>query len=176
MRWSPRTSRRFTRTIGPLLAVLLVAFSNPGATQAQEIWAKVVDASNDRPIRNAEVLILYSWGEIVRAGFTDHNGRVFLKVPPGGYEPYRTNEYPHDFNMNHMADWFKAIKDPDYRPAVDVEIGHRTATLCNLANLSYMLGRKLQWDPKTQTFPNDPEANHLMSRPMRDPWAGEMVV
>ena len=36
---------------------------------------------------------------------------VNFKVPPGGYEPYRTNEYPHDFNMNHMADWFKAIKD-----------------------------------------------------------------
>jgi hypothetical protein len=29
---------------------------------------------------------------------------------------------------------------------MDIELGHRTATLCILGNLSYILGRKLQWD------------------------------
>jgi hypothetical protein len=46
----------------------------------------VVDASNDRPVRDAEVMVLYSWGEIVEAGLTDSNGRVYLRVgQPGGY-------------------------------------------------------------------------------------------
>ena len=91
-------------------------------------------------------------------------------MPPGGYEPYRTNEYPDDFNMNHMADWFKAIKDADYLPAVDIEIGHRTATLCNLANLSYMLGRKLEWDAINERIVGDEHANRLLDQPQRHPY------
>ncbi len=95
---------------------------------------------------------------------------VNFQIPPGGYEPYRINEYPDDFNMNHMADWFQAIKDADYLPAVDIEIGHRTATLCNLANLSYMLGRKLEWDAISETIVGDSYANRLLDRPQRHPY------
>ncbi len=70
---------------------------------------------------------------------------VNFQLPPGGKEVYRTDEYE-DFNMNHKADWFKSIREGHLRPAVDIEIAHRTATLCNLANLSMILGRKLVWD------------------------------
>jgi predicted dehydrogenase len=93
-----------------------------------------------------------------------------FEVPAGGYEPYRTNEYPQDFNMNHMADWFKAIREPDYLPAVDIEIGHRTATLCNLANLSYVLGRPLEWDGYNECVVGDEHANRLLDRPQRHPY------
>jgi hypothetical protein len=31
-------------------------------------------------------------------------------------------------------------------------------------------GRKLFWDPDTERFNNDDEANRLLSRPMRSPW------
>jgi predicted dehydrogenase len=93
---------------------------------------------------------------------------IEFKLPPGGREVYRTDEYE-DFNMNHKADWFKAIREGHLRPAVDVEIGHRTATLCNLGNLSYMLGRKLVWDGAAQEVVNDPQANRLLSRPQRYP-------
>ena len=59
---------------------------------------------------------------------------INFKLPPGGQEVYRTDEYE-DFNMNHKADWFKSIREGHLRPAVDIEIAHRTATLCNLGNL-----------------------------------------
>jgi hypothetical protein len=95
---------------------------------------------------------------------------INFQVPPGGYEPYRTNEYPDDFNMNHMADWFKAVRDPDYQPAVDIEIGHRTANLCNLANLSYKLGRKLTWDADLEQVVDDELANRLLGQPQRHPY------
>ena len=95
---------------------------------------------------------------------------VNFKVPPGGYEPYRTNEYPTDFNMNHAADWFKAIHEPDYLPAVDIEIGHRTATLCILGNLSYILGRKLEWDAERECVVGDDQANRLLGQPQRHPY------
>jgi hypothetical protein len=71
--------------MGSILSLLVLSFGLPGLVQAQEVWAKVVDATNDRPIQDAEVQILYSWGELVTAALTDRDGRVFLKVPPGGY-------------------------------------------------------------------------------------------
>lgn len=94
---------------------------------------------------------------------------INFQMPPGGKEVYRTDEYE-DFNMNHKADWFKSIREGHLRPAVDIEIGHRTATLCNLGNLAYLLGRKLAWDGDRQEVVGDEQANRLLSRPQRYPY------
>jgi hypothetical protein len=51
-----------------------------------------------------------------------------------------------------------------------VEIGHRVATVCHLANIAIRLGRKLEWEPQAECFKNDPEADRMMTRPMRGPW------
>jgi len=92
-----------------------------------------------------------------------------FQLPPGGKEVYRTNEYE-DFNMNHKADWLKSIREGHLRPAVDIEIAHRTATLCNLGNISMILGRKLVWDGGKQVVVGDDAANRLLSRPQRYPY------
>ena len=93
---------------------------------------------------------------------------VNFKLPPGGQEVYRTDEYE-DFNMNHKADWFKSIRQGYLRPAVDIEVGHRTAT-SEPGQLSYMLGRKLVWDGVKQEVVGDEQANRLLSRPQRYPY------
>jgi predicted dehydrogenase len=92
-----------------------------------------------------------------------------FKVPPGGIEVPRTAEYD-DFNMNHKADWLRAIKDPGYRPAVDIEIAHHTANLCNLGNISYILGRRLVWDGVKGEVAGDEEASRLLGKPQRHPY------
>ena len=92
-----------------------------------------------------------------------------FKLPPGGKEVYRTDEYE-DFNMNHKADWFTSIREGHLRPAVDIEIAHRTATLCNLGNLAYILGRKLVWNGDKQEVVGDPEANRFLGKPQRYPY------
>jgi predicted dehydrogenase len=94
---------------------------------------------------------------------------VNFRLPPGAQEVYRTDEYE-DFNMNHKADWFKSIREGHLRPAVDIEIAHRTATLCNLGNLSYILGRKLVWDGDKHEVVGDPQANRLLGKPQRYPY------
>jgi len=58
------------------------------------------------------------------------------------------------------------------RPTAPAEIGHRSATVCHLGMIAALLGRKLRWDADRETFVNDPEADRLLSRPMRAPWAG----
>jgi hypothetical protein len=49
--------------------------------------------------------------------------------------------------------------------------GHRSTLLSQTANISYRLGgRKLAFDSSTESFKNDPEANHLLKREYRAPW------
>ena len=41
-----------------------------------------------------------------------------------------------------------------------MEIGHRSATICHLANIAARLGRtSLKWDPKAERVVGDAEAN-----------------
>ena len=55
-------------------------------------------------------------------------------------------------------------------PIAPVEGGHQASYLGMIAEISVKLGRQLRWDPKTETFPDDAEANALLSTPMRSPW------
>lgn len=66
----------------------------------------------------------------------------------------------------HMANWLDCIKTRE-KPVSDVEVGHRSVTVCHLANVARQLGRKLHWDPEKERFNNDDEANTYIDRPRR---------
>lgn len=74
-----------------------------------------------------------------------------------------------EIGSSHMRNWVDCIRSGE-KPVADVEIGHRTNTVCMLANLAYQLERPLKWDPKTETFADDKEANSLISQKDREPW------
>ena len=44
-------------------------------------------------------------------------------------------------------------------PTCDIAIAQHSTNTCHLGNISYRLGRKLEWDAESETFKNDPEAN-----------------
>jgi predicted dehydrogenase len=56
------------------------------------------------------------------------------------------------------------------RPIADVEIGHRTATICHLSAISERLNRTIQWDPATEQIVGDAEASKWLDRPRRAPY------
>ncbi len=66
----------------------------------------------------------------------------------------------------HLANWLECIKSRK-KPVADVEIGHRSISVCHLVNITRELGRKLNWNPKTEQFEGDTEANLLLDRPRR---------
>jgi len=70
---------------------------------------------------------------------------------------------------NHYKDFLNAMRKRT-KPVSDVEIGHRTASVCTLGNIAYELKRPLEWNPKKETFKKDPSANALLSRPLLDEW------
>jgi predicted dehydrogenase len=146
---------------------VVYTFKNP---DWQLVWGQPGDKAGETEFGQAfwgeQGRLILEWEGAYRPA---HEDAIHFQMPPGGIEVYRTDEYA-DFNMNHKADWFNAIREGHLRPAVDIEIGHRTATLCNLGNLSYMLGRKLVWDGEKQQVIDDQQANRLLSKPQRHPY------
>ncbi len=72
---------------------------------------------------------------------------------------------------SHMDIWLNAIRKRDpHGVNAPAEVGHRSATVCHLANIAMQLGRKLRWDPEQERFPDDQEANRLCRRTPRQPW------
>jgi predicted dehydrogenase len=66
----------------------------------------------------------------------------------------------------HMQDWLDCIRSRNL-PVADVEIGHRSITVCHLANITRAAGRPLRWDPQRERFDGDDEANGYLERPRR---------
>ncbi len=54
--------------------------------------------------------------------------------------------------------------------ALNESNGFRSCTLINIGKAALQLGRTLHFDPDTQEFINDTEANFLINPPMRGPW------
>ena len=76
------------------------------------------------------------------------------------------NVYKGKNPTNHMENFFKCVQDRS-EPISDVFSHHRAITTCHLANISIRLGRKLQWDPKTEQMVDDKDANAWQSRKQR---------
>jgi predicted dehydrogenase len=72
-------------------------------------------------------------------------------------------------STSHPQNWLDCIKSRQ-SPVADVEIGHRTATACHLANIAVRLGRRIQWDPAAEQMIGDAEAAAMTVRPYRAPW------
>ena len=69
----------------------------------------------------------------------------------------------------HYPNWFECLRTRA-RPSAHEEIGHRSATLGQLVEITHRLGRSLRWDPKAERFEGDDEACRLLRRALREPW------
>lgn len=66
----------------------------------------------------------------------------------------------------HMQNWLQSVHSRSL-PRADIEIGHRSISVSHLCNITRALNRKLNWNPETERFVNDAEADALLSRPRR---------
>ncbi|MEI6680383.1 MAG: Gfo/Idh/MocA family oxidoreductase [Mariniphaga sp.] len=126
--------------------------------------------------KNGVVMNHSNWGAGNAVQFIGTKGKIevsrgFLRSDPAGIveseiKPTEKRLYKSD---NHYQDWIDAIKKRT-RPISDVETGHRTSSLCNIANIAYQLQRHLKWDPKKEQFIGDAAANMMLSRAYRGKW------
>lgn len=73
-------------------------------------------------------------------------------------------------SLEHTRNFIDSIKASS-KAICDIETAVRSDTLCQLAAISVKAKRPLEWDPATETFKNDTEANKLLeARPFREDW------
>ncbi|MGD9855203.1 MAG: Gfo/Idh/MocA family protein [Planctomycetaceae bacterium] len=71
---------------------------------------------------------------------------------------------------DHTQNFLDCIKSRE-KPICDIEIGHRSATVCHLGNIVCRLGRPIQWDPQAERIVGDEEAQGMTDREYREPWS-----
>jgi predicted dehydrogenase len=106
--------------------------------------------------------------------FKGENGEIFCdrgKVTPENLRGYKPG--PHEVDVNrrrgHFEDWIECIQTRS-KPICDVEIGHRSATVCHLGNIAQWTNRAFKWDPQAEQIVGDEAASRWLSRPYRAPW------
>jgi predicted dehydrogenase len=84
--------------------------------------------------------------------------------------PVEENELHLYVSNDHHTNWLESIHTRQ-RAASTAEIAHRTNSVCLLQHIAMKLKRKLKWDPRKERFIDDEEANGMISRPQRKPYA-----
>ncbi len=87
-------------------------------------------------------------------------------IGPEGIHLYQSDE--------HHGNWLDCIQSGK-EPLSPAEIGHRACSVCLVSHVAMKLGRKLEWDAKTERFVNDEEANSHLGRPQRVPYGTDFV-
>ncbi|HUJ21073.1 MAG TPA: Gfo/Idh/MocA family oxidoreductase [Bryobacteraceae bacterium] len=68
---------------------------------------------------------------------------------------------------SHEKNFLECMKSRK-RPNADVELGRLSTTICHLGNIATRLGRDVKFDPKTETFGDDREANAYLTKEYRE--------
>jgi predicted dehydrogenase len=104
-----------------------------------------------------------------RGPFKTEVGQDAAKGYAGNF--WRSESAPHFHN------WLAAIRARDHKVLnADVEQGHLSCSVCHLAKISQKLGRSVHFDPKTERFVNDAEADRFLKREYRKPYVVPDVV
>jgi hypothetical protein len=137
-------------------------------------------ARGDALCQKPKVFFRYPGGTVMELGdgppggaiFFGEKGKVtidravFRSDPPELAEEALEQQRPPGFSENHLRNWLTCIRTRQ-RPIADVEIGHRSATVCHLGNIARYAGGRLAWDPAKEVFVGRPDAEAYLDRPRR---------
>jgi len=103
-----------------------------------------------------------------------------INLLPSGYSSYKekdgpifTDETPETSDMNymHFKNFFECVKSRKWQDLnADILDGHLSTTLCHLGNIASRLKRTLQFNPHSEKFIEDDEANSYLTKMYRAPY------
>ena len=70
----------------------------------------------------------------------------------------------------HMAEFLNAVRTRDRGTKARAEVAHRSCALVHLGEIAYRTDGRLDFDPKTESFVGNDEANALLGKTYRDPF------
>ena len=102
---------------------------------------------------------------------------MYLGRHGGGWQVFDENNkvieqaYGRQGDKPHIENFLQCVRS-GARPNADVEHGHNSVLLCHLANIAWREDNtKLNFDAKSESFPDAPQANRLLKRASyRAPW------
>jgi len=102
------------------------------------------------------------WVHVTRGGIRAEPASLLtVALGPGAIRLYESNE--------HHGNWIECMRTRR-DPVAPIEAGHAATGLTIVCDIATRLGRKLTWNWPTETFENDPAADRMLSRAMRNPW------
>jgi predicted dehydrogenase len=102
-----------------------------------------------------------AWLEVSRQHFAASDESLLPVV-----DEEKDPDMAYETGVPHLVNFIESIRTRR-NPAASVETGHRSATVGNLGNIAFNLGRKLRWDPVNETFVGDSEAEKMLHREYR---------
>jgi len=142
----------------------------------------IYEASSGGLFRNGEIQLRGTKGTLTvnEDGFRIAGGR------PGQFQKWENTPEDVEFDLEksglvpggkvedsgiglvrNFLDCVKSRKEP----FCTLEDGHRSTSFAHLANIALVMKKKLLWDPETERFTNNEEANQLLSYEYRKPWS-----
>ena len=102
------------------------------------------------------------WVWVDRGGF-DANPKSLLTevIGPDEIQLFRS--------PGHHRNFLDCVKSRQTTIA-PAETAHRSASIGHLGQTAMLVGRKIRWNPDTETILDDPGATRLLTTPMRAPW------
>lgn len=108
--------------------------------------------------------------------FVDRGG---YKIMPQEGGRFKRRDMPDDVPMKftssdggndaHARNFLNSIKTREL-PICDIEIGHRSTSICLLGNIAYRTKERLEWDGAKEVVKNSAKANEYLSYDYREPW------
>ncbi|MFI4853045.1 MAG: Gfo/Idh/MocA family oxidoreductase [Gimesia chilikensis] len=106
-----------------------------------------------------------SEGYMVIKGYKSYETYLGQKREPG---PKNSGDDPVVAHFTNFLDAVRSRKAETLNGPV--ETAHTSSGIAHLGNIAYRLGRQLNFDPKTEQFVNDPEADKYLTRQYRKPF------
>jgi len=155
---------------GTLLEIEVNNLPGPDRSMSRNVFygSKGYLSSSDRyQPKFVQLLPNERWPEVRPSGVNEHATRIsfprWQDLPSPKLEPEPT--------VSHFQNFIDCVRSRRVEDLYcDIEEGHISTTLCHLANISFRTGRKLVFDPKTERFVNDEEANRYLTRQYREPY------
>jgi predicted dehydrogenase len=103
-----------------------------------------------------------------------------INIKPSGFSSYKeemgpvfTNDDPETMDdvVNHFTNFIDCVRSGKWQDLnADILQGHLSTSLCHLGNIATRLKRSLCFDPDTETFINDNEADTYLTKAYRSPY------
>lgn len=114
----------------------------------------------------------YGTNGVFHMGWRD--GWTFYPTKKGAQPVHEDPRFDNVKDGHNIPPLWQDFLDAIYRkrkPVAEIEASHRSSVLPMLGMMSYKLGRSIRWDGAKERVVGDAEANKMLRREYRKPWA-----